>query len=184
MSILKATISNMARTKNPLNGNRILEKICDSDIEMFYNNELDNKDLVKYIGSYLLFKKIIENEKGKNVDYSRIYTKASYAILNKAIKGETGKELLYLLINKIDVKKEYDIAINFINYAFQYGDDEMKETAKELSKVSDYCQRVYNNWLPSSKDNIKAKDNRERHFISLEAVEQSLAYNAVINANR
>ena len=74
-----------------------LNKPTEEEIDMFFNEKLTNRNMVSYVGSYLMLKKMIKKEEGKTVDYNRIYGKLASVIYHNGICGTLIKELLYII---------------------------------------------------------------------------------------
>lgn len=143
--LFKTIISNFIHNGKLLYDRGDFKKIEDSDIELFYNDKIPNRTFVLYVGNYLLFKLMVEKEKGDMVDYARIYGRVNSFLFAKALKGEMMKKIWYMSLDKIPLDKNSDALIYFIKYCLFYGDDEMKETAKSLAEKSKFAKKIYDN---------------------------------------
>ena len=120
----------------------VLNKPTEEEIDMFFNEKLTSRNMVSYVGSYLMLKKMIKKEEGKTVDYNRIYGKLASVIYHNGICGTLIKELLYMMIGRIS-STSCDATNCFIRYCVLYGDEEMKQTAKEMADKSASLKRIY-----------------------------------------
>ena len=153
--LFKTIISNFISNGRLLYDRGNFKKIEDSDIELFYNEKIPNRTFVLYVGNYLLFKLMMEKEKGDMVDYARIYGRINSFLFAKALKGEMMKKILYMSLDKMPLDKNSDALIYFVKYCLFYGDDELKETAKSLAEKSKFDKKIYDNSMSQIQHEVK-----------------------------
>lgn len=144
VELFKNVLSNIINNGRQLFGRNKLEMVNDEDIELFQNELLQERAKVIYVGSYLLLKLMIEKEQGANVNYQKIYGKVAAYLFSKGTKGDIIKNIFLMIINKIPIENESDVFPYFIKYCMFYGDDEMKEIAKNMGEKNTQCKKIYN----------------------------------------
>ena len=141
--ILKGSFNNLKAASRQLYRNSVMEKPNEERIEAFYNESLKNRNDVLYVGNYLLIKHIITHEVKKDTDFNRIYTKILSNICNSGVTGALIKELLYLMLNNLNMSEKRDSTNYIVSYFGRFGDDEMQNTIKSLSEKYSWIAPIY-----------------------------------------
>lgn len=158
--ILRQTFSNLLCASRSLYRNSVLEKPSDERIKAFYDETIQNREDVKYIGYYCILKYIILHENTPKIDYNRMFTKLVASLYDFKVTGELVKELVYMILNKVDMRAKKDCTYYLVLYLVVYGDDEMLNTAKMLSEKHSWIAPI----LQLGMDKRKTETKRELAF--------------------
>lgn len=119
-----------------------LKKPSEKRIEEFYQEKLNNIDDVKYVGYYLALKKILTHENQSKNNFDEIYCKILSNIYNSKLTGSLIKELVYLMLNNIDMFEKTPSSNYIVYYFIECGDNEMKNTIASLSEKYVWIEEV------------------------------------------
>lgn len=150
--ILRCSFNNLKAASRQLYRNSVMEKPNEERINNFYNETLKNRNEVLYIGNYLIVKKIIKCENKKGTDFNSIYYKILSNIYNSGLTGALIKELMYLMLDNIDMSEKKDSTNYIVSYFGRFGDEEMQDTIKSLAEKYSWIATAYESVLKSKKE--------------------------------
>lgn len=145
--ILKCSFNNLKTASRQLYRNSVMEKPNEERIKAFYNEELKNRNDVLYVGNYLIIKEIIKRENKNGTDFNRIYHKILSNIYNSGLTGALIKELMYLMLDNLDMSEKKDSTSYIISYFTRFGDEEMQDTVKKLAEIYRWITPIYESVL-------------------------------------
>lgn len=145
--ILKCSFNNLKTVSRQLYRNSVMEKPNEERIKAFYNEELKNRNDVLYVGNYLIIKEIIKCENKNDTDFNRIYCKILSNIYNSGLTGALIKELMYLMLDNLDMSVRKDSTSYIISYFTRFGDEEMQDTVKKLAEKYNWITPIYESVL-------------------------------------
>lgn len=145
--ILKCSFNNLKTVSRQLYRNSVMEKPNEERIKAFYNEELKNRNDVLYVGNYLIIKEIIKRENKNDTDFNRIYCKILSNIYNSGLTGALIKELMYLMLDNLDMSVRKDSTSYIISYFTRFGDEEMQDTVKKLAEKYHWITPIYESVL-------------------------------------
>lgn len=145
--ILKCSFNNLKTVSRQLYRNSVMEKPNEERIKAFYNEELKNRNDVLYVGNYLIIKEIIKCENKNDTDFNRIYCKILSNIYNSGLTGALIKELMYLMLDNLDMSVRKDSTSYIISYFTRFGDEEMQDTVKKLAEKYHWITPIYESVL-------------------------------------
>jgi len=145
--LMKSLIQLFIYNGRELYGNDEFGAIGEKEINDFYNEKIENRTFVLYVGIYLAIKMIIDKEIGEDVDYKRIYGRLFSNIFNKGVNGEPIKDLMCTAVKRVPLDTSCDAIRFFIKYAIIKGDDEMKEIAKTMAEKSKPCKKEFDSTI-------------------------------------
>jgi hypothetical protein len=150
--ILKGTFNNLKSASRQLYRNSVMEKPNEERIEAFYNESLKNRNDVLYVGNYLIIKEIITHENKKDSDFCRMYCKILSNIYNSGLTGPLIKELMYLMLNNINMSEKRDSSTYIVSYFARFGDEEMQDTIKGLAEKYSWITPIYESVIKLKKE--------------------------------
>lgn len=150
--ILKGSFNNLKSASRQLYRNAVMEKPNNDRIEAFYNEALKNRHDVIYVGNYLIIKYIITHEVKKDTDFNRIYAKILSNIYNSGLTGGLIKELLYMMLNNLNMSEKRDSTNYIVSYFGKFGDEEMQNTIKGLSEKYSWIAPVYESVIKNKQE--------------------------------
>jgi hypothetical protein len=143
--------------------NNNFKKPSEEDIEAFYNRSIADRNFTVYVGNYILMKMLLEKEVSNEkttVEYSRHYGRVITNIFSSSLVGDAIKEILLAMINRLDFNQRNDATTHFIRYSVMYGDEELKEIAKNISNKHGWAKKLCNDLYEQIKVSEKfAKSN-------------------------
>ncbi len=145
--ILKCSFNNLKTASRQLYRNSVMEKPNEERIKAFYNEELKNRNDVLYVGNYLIIKEIIKRENKNGTAFNRIYCKILSNIYNSGLTGALIKELMYLMLDNLDMSEKKDSTSYIISYFTRFGDEEMQDTVKKLAEKYHWITPIYESVL-------------------------------------
>lgn len=145
--ILKCSFNNLKTASRQLYRNSVMEKPNEERIEAFYNEELKNRNDVLYVGNYLIIKEIIKRENKNDTDFNSIYRKILSNIYNSGLTGALIKELMYLMLDNLDMSVRNDSTSYIISHFTRFGDEEMQDTVKKLAEKYNWITPIYESVL-------------------------------------
>ena len=129
-----------------------MEKPNEERIEAFYNETLKNRNDVLYVGNYLIIKEIIKRENKKGTDFNRTYCKILSNIYNSRLTGALIKELMYLMLDNINMSEKMDSTNYIASYFARFGDEEMQDTIKGLAEKYSWITPLYESVIKAEKE--------------------------------
>ena len=150
--ILKNSFNNLKAASRQLYRNSVMEKPNEERIEAFYNETLKNRNDVLYVGNYLIIKEIIKRENKKGTDFNRIYCKILSNIYNSRLTGALIKELMYLMLDNINMSEKMDSTNYIASYFARFGDEEMQDTIKRLAEKHSWITPIYESVIKDKKE--------------------------------
>ena len=145
--ILKYSFNNLKTVSRQLYRNSVMEKPNEERIKAFYNEELKNRNDVLYVGDYLIIKEIIKRENKNDTDFNSIYRKILSNIYNSGLTGALIKELMYLMLDNLDMSVKNDSTSYIISHFTRFGDEEMQDTVKKLAEKYHWITPIYESVL-------------------------------------
>lgn len=145
--ILKCSFNNLKTVSRQLYRNSVMEKPNEERIKAFYNEELKNRNDVLYVGNYLIIKEIIKRENKNDTDFNSIYRKILSNIYNSGLTGALIKELMYLMLDNLDMSVRNDSTSYIISHFTRFGDEEMQDTVKKLAEKYHWITPIYESVL-------------------------------------
>lgn len=149
--ILKNSFNNLKAASRQLYRNSVMEKPNEERIEAFYNETLKNRNDVLYVGNYLIIKEIIKRENKEGTDFNRIYCKILSNIYNSRLTGALIKELMYLMLDNINMSEKMDSTNYIASYFARFGDEEMQDTIKGLAEKHSWITPLYESVVKDKK---------------------------------
>jgi hypothetical protein len=150
--ILKCSFNNLKAASRQLYRNSVMEKPNEERIEAFYNETLKNRNDVMYVGNYLIVKEIITRENKKGTDFNRIYCKILSNIYNSGLSGALIKELMYLMLDNLNMSEKRDSTNYIVSYFARFGDEEMQDTIKGLAEKHAWITPIYESVIKAKKE--------------------------------
>ena len=132
--IIRALFGKLKFASERLNSANVFKNPSDEEIKSFYEGKINSEFEAMYVGFFLILKTIIENENMPKETAAHAYKKLLYVIMLNKTKGDGIKKLLFLLLNKIDLKRKTDGGRFLVKCFLQSKDNEMLDTVKSLSE--------------------------------------------------
>ena len=166
--LFKCVLSNLISSGRQMFVGNNFKMVDDNDIELFYNELMQDRRNVIYTGSYLLLKLMIEKEQGERVDYQRIYGKFNSFLFSKGLKGDMIKNLFLMTSGRIPTDKNSDALLYFVKYSMFYGDEDMQAAVKEMSEKSAACKKNYDSCVAELETMQKRLEEREVNTVTVD----------------
>lgn len=161
--LLKTIFNEIKHIGRALYPTGVFEKPSEEQIKAFYEEQLQNRNEVLYVGLYLVLKTILSNET-KISDFRTAYQKLIGSIANSPFKGELIKEILYLMLEHINMGAKNEMTSNIVHYFLKSGDDEMKDTVKSLCDKYSWIKSYYDEMMANNVYTYSAS-RRSSHII-------------------
>jgi hypothetical protein len=149
--VIKQFIHDITALSRATNNFTKLEAVSDTDIERFFNRDIDRREDAKYIGLFVAIKKILQMEHFEGLEYNDVYRRFCNYITSSNKQGDVYEQILMFGLNNIDFRHKDDCTVNALKYIAYWGKEDLKNFASEVCKKNPDLSRMYESFEKEAK---------------------------------
>ena len=120
----------------------------DEMIEKFNNESLNTFEEVSYVGSYLQFKMLFDNEIDDSINYNSLYFRLLSRIHRTPARGELVDKIILDLSDRLNFEKKNSESLKlFFNVGVMSSNNDVQYRVTEMAKTSEHTAKLYANAL-------------------------------------